>query len=169
MAKKQTNEEPLAAPALDLGDDSLDEVKQETPPPASDNDVGQARGEDPPATAVARQGDDARPYCGKHNCLMRATSSKARTTHYGCPVPGCGATEKRARKTQHVPAEPKACPDVRCEKKKSFLEVDPAKSSPAFLHMNCPECGFALKEPRPQFRDILRRQQQEFTEDLSAR
>lgn len=165
MAKnnKTQSDAPAETPALDLGDE-LDAPLQEpsgdeAPPP-------------PAAPAVARQGDETRPFCGKHNCLMRATSTKASVTHYGCPVPGCSSKEKRARKTQHIPAEPKACPDVRCEKKASFLEVVPERSTPALLCMACPECGFSLKEPRPQFRDLLRRQRPEYTEDyggLSAR
>lgn len=163
--KKTTAAEKPEMPALDLGDDQLEndsELSGETAPP-------------PPAAEpapVARQGDESRPFCSKHNCLMRATSTKSSITHYGCPVPSCSSKEKRARKAQHIPAEPKACPDVRCQDKKSFLEVDLSRSTPALLCMVCPECDFSMKEPRPQFRDILRRQRPDFTEDyggLSAR
>lgn len=125
----------------------------------------------PLAPSVARQGDDGRPYCAKHNVLMRAYATKDKTTHYACPVKTCNERQKRVRKEFAVPTEPQICPDVRCHGQKRALEVDPKLSKLSQLHMVCPKCGFSSKVPRPQFKPILSRQRANAVanEDLAAR
>lgn len=162
-----------SAPALDIDEQLETNVSPETAETKAES--GKRRAElDLPLSAfrppLSRQGDESRPICTTHNCLMKAASTQGGVTYYACPVPKCGEKEKRLRKELHVPAEPQRCPDVRCEGKESFLQVDPARSSLAFLCMACPACDFHLKQPRPQFAPVLkRRREQAVVEDLSAR
>lgn len=157
-----------AAPSLGLDAPPASEAERS----ASDA----ARGDDlPPEPAPliepvrARQGEQGRPYCDKHNCLQRATATRGDVTHYACPVPDCTSRAKRVRPSLKVPAEPMPCPDIRCRGHEHFLEVDPRRSNLVQLHMHCPACGFGLKVPRPQFEDQFRRQRERAAEDLSAR
>jgi hypothetical protein len=145
---------------------------------AAHGDAGPAGEPVKPLAELPRgqQGDDSRPICSKHNCLMRAYSSKDLATHYLCPVEGCKATAKRARPTVKVPAEPQYCPQRGCRGQGTgppvALEVNVRLSNVAQLHMQCPQCGFSLKAPRPQFdvaADKERRRRQLQAEDLAAR
>jgi predicted pyridoxine 5'-phosphate oxidase superfamily flavin-nucleotide-binding protein len=96
---------------------------------------------------------DGRPYCARHNCLMRAASSPERVTYYQCPVPDCGQSEKRIRGKNPIPAEPQQCTSAICgqQKKPAYLVVDPQRSQLAKLYMVCPRCGFSMQQPRPAF------------------
>lgn len=114
--------------------------------------------------AAGRQGDGSRPFCCRHNCLMKAEKSDPLATHYACPVPGCSEKEKKARPAIKVPAEPMRCTQRvhGLEKEGSrehFLEVNDELSTLANLHMECPGCGFHVKVPRPQFTPQMARQQ----------
>lgn len=158
----QESAEATTSPALPLdGDDSPETVSQETlpspQPPA-------------PSPAPARQGDQGRPFCGKHNCLMKAVRSAKDVTSYSCPVQLCDQKEKRARGSVQIPREPSRCPDVRCQSKtvESYLEVDLRRSSTAHLCMVCPKCGYDIKVPRPTFNSGVRTYQQD-DGDLAAR
>lgn len=163
----KSQEPEIASPALSLDPDySQPTVSPETAPPP---DVVQAS----PALAAAlssRQGDQGRPFCGKHNCLMRAVGSSPKETRYACPVPFCEQKEKRARGTTQIPREPHRCPDIRCQGKtvESYLEVDVRRSSTAHLCMVCPKCGYDIKVPRPTFNSGQRTYERD-EGDLAAR
>lgn len=158
--RSQESVEPATSPALSLDPDySQETVSQQTPgmPPslAPDNLVASIA---PPAPPQARQGDEGRPYCGTHNCLMRASGTTKTETRYSCPVPLCTQKEKRARSSVSIPREPSRCPDIRCRGKtvESYLEVDLRRSSTAHLCMVCPKCGYDIKVPRPTFNSGVR-------------
>lgn len=124
--------------------------------------------------ARGRQGDDTRPYCPRHNCLLKAESTKETHTSYRCPVPGCETKEKRVRPAVRVPSNPKLCPQRQCRgedgTKQVALEVDDRLSNLAQLHMVCPFCGFNMKVPRPQFdQAALERERRRGADDLAAR
>lgn len=125
----------------------------------------------PPATAPAvrgQQGDEGRPYCPRHNVLMRAIGSHPDHTRYKCPVPGCDEKAKRVRPTLKVPHQPQMCPQRSCDE--VAMVVTPALSNVAQFHMECPQCGFSLKVPRPTFAPQLDRQRRiAAAEDLAAR
>lgn len=173
MATKTAKTETGVKPALDL--DSEETIVEIEKPSAGAAESGGSAGKrpaeapnpEPPAPVAQRQGDDSRPFCGKHNCLMKATSSTKETTRYACPVPLCDQKEKRARGTVKIPREPQACPDVRCRGKKTFLEVDAPRSTMAHLSMVCPSCAFEIKVPRPMYNAGVRTFEQEG--DLAAR
>jgi hypothetical protein len=146
--------------------------------------VGEA--EQPKAVeSVARQGDQYRPYCRVHNCLMGATNSNGKVTRYQCPVPGCKEAEKRTRPNTVVPNQPLECPQCRQraieeaaqkggkgkkEPKPVYCEVDRSRSRGGMLRMVCPTdgCSFAVDVPRPDIA-IVRRQFIRRSESISAR
>lgn len=101
---------------------------------------------------AARQGDDGRPFCEKHQCLMTATGSGEKVTYYKCPVPGCDCKAKRIRPQFKMSAEPKECPHQTCRDPQQYLELAAKQGQTATLTMVCPKCGFKLQQPRPQFR-----------------
>lgn len=159
MAKKTSE------PALDIaGDEETATVSPETTRTLINEDIA------PLPAAPARQGDQGRPYCSRHNCLMQAVGSSPKETRYACPVELCDQKEKRARGTVQIPREPRPCPDVRCQGKamQSFLEVDLRRSSMAHLCMVCPKCGYDIKVPRPSFNSGQRTYERD-EGDLAAR
>jgi hypothetical protein len=181
---------PAPAPSLSLDPDYTqpaagEETQDATPGLARDEgqlaaflssqEAGQENMDNPPPPVVAkpelappqRQGDDTRPFCSRHNCLMRSTSSTSDITRYSCPVPTCDQKEKRARRAVQIPREPQVCPDIRCREKASFLESDPKRSSTAHLSMVCPKCGYEIKVPRPMYLGLQRTY--EHDGDLAAR
>src|SRR6185436_20512892 len=95
VVAKVSTDFQMKSPAMDLDADVSGETKHQFA-----NDDLQ------PAAAPARQGDAGRPFCGKHNCLMKATGSSKTETRYACPVPLCDAKEKRARSSVNIPREP---------------------------------------------------------------
>jgi hypothetical protein len=133
----------------------------------------QPQGEE--AADRGRQGDQGRPYCERHLCLMTAASSRQGMTVYACPVPSCTCTEKKARPVAAIPAAPRRCPQRICAgNEASYLEVDPARSQGLNLLMKCPVCGHTQHEPRPTAKALMERQikqakEEEPAEDLSAR
>lgn len=146
-----------ASPAMTLDDLPLaNNVSGETLPSAE--------------SLVASPAPSGRPFCGTHNCLMKAVRSSKTDTHFACPVPLCDAKEKRARASVHIPREPHRCPDVRCQGKtiESYLEVDLRRSTTAHLCMVCPKCGYDIKVPRPQFNSGVRTYERD-EGDLAAR
>lgn len=176
MAKKTTS-----APALDLDSEDVHVEVESAETPAADPVVAaertaaqveafeeQAREVAKDPAPMYRQGDDSRPFCSKHNCLMKATSSAADLTRYACPVPLCDQKEKKVRAAVKIPREPSPCPDIRCRGKKSFLEVDLPRSTTAHLSMVCPSCAFEIKVPRPMYNSGQRVYERD-AEDLSAR
>jgi len=178
MAKRTPNNAPSsAAPAELAGGLGLGEAVEPSGLGLADPDYAredfQPAAEapsEPPEPARARQRDLLRPYCPLHNCLMVATSSRKLHTNYACPVHDCDETEKRARPSVRVPAQPQLCPQRHCRGAMlaQALEVVPTLSTAAQLHMACPKCGFNLKAPRPQF-DAARAQRQRDAEDLADR
>ncbi len=183
MAKRTHRPDaPQGSPSLGL-DDPLSagaespavELAAETAALGDDTQLSeQVHGYDGPAeTPRSRQGDLHRPYCGRHNCLMRATGSKESVTHYACPVPTCGETAKKLRPEILIPAAPMVCAHLTCESPPQYLQVDLERSTIAQLHMACPKCARGLKVPRAQFAPLLKRQRQQAAadaaEDLSAR
>lgn len=120
-----------------------------------------------------RQGDDSRPYCPRHNCLCQAHGTAENVTHYRCPVAGCDTREKKIRPSLKMPAAPQACPQRNCapagDRPQVFLEVDTRLGSLAHLHMFCPQCGFHVNVPKPQFDGAAALRAQRQAEDLAAR
>ena len=173
--RDQESAEPTTSPAMELDVD----VSPETEAASIANSVGENRilnvlskspANAPAAALPARQGDEGRPFCGKHNCLMKAVRSGKDSTNYSCPVPFCDQKEKRARSSVSFPREPSRCPDIRCRGKtvESYLEVDLRRSSTAHLCMVCPACGYDIKVPRPTFNLGVRTYQHD-DGDLAAR
>jgi hypothetical protein len=167
MAKEQQQrraEKPADKPA-----EQLEQV------PTLGLDEGPAQsaeaGDDTPVeTGRGRQGDDSKPYCPLHNCLLVATGSKPGHTHYACPVAGCDSREKRARPAIKVPARPQMCPQRSCREAGAALEADPRLSNVAQLNMICPRCGFSMKVPRPHFdAAAAQRARRQDVDDLAAR
>jgi hypothetical protein len=159
MAKKEKPNEvtqPDETKSMGLGDSSEVERPRDQPAVASPR---------------ARQGDDTKPYCPRHNVLLRATGSRELHTNYACPVQGCQTREKRIRPSLKVPSEPQMCPQRTCRDADGVaLEVDERLSNLAHLHMSCPQCGFHLKMPRPQFdAAAAARERRRETQDLSER
>lgn len=105
--------------------------------------------------APARRGDEGRPYCHKHQCLMQSTATRGNVTHYACPVPTCRETEKLVKPSVSMAREPMQCPCQSCRKPQQYLEFDASLSTPAIAHMICPQCKFALKTPRGQVADLM--------------
>lgn len=128
-----------------------DVVRAELDSPSASNTVSL----ETPAAVVppvpARQGDEGRPYCPVHQCLMRANGTREQVTTYACPVPTCKCSEKRARPTVRIARDPVACPNRTCASPQQFLEFDPKRSTFSQLHLECPACHFSIKQPRPQF------------------
>lgn len=128
-----------------------------------------------PALPVpARQGDDGRPYCPVHQCLMRANGTRGNVTTYACVVPTCEVSEKRARPQVRIAKEPIPCPMKTCVESprgpQQFLEFDAARSNLAILHMECPKCKYALKVPRQSAAGMLdRARKRPERDDLSQR
>jgi hypothetical protein len=139
--------------------------------PAEPNQAGGVL-EPPPAPVI-----QGKPYCEKHNVLMVSYATRGAVTHYRCPVAGCSSKGKAARPSQKVPSKPQLCPQKTCRDREGkpavALEVVPRLSNLAQLHMACPQCGFHVKAPRPQFDEAaqqrLRRQKLSAAEDLSSR
>lgn len=104
--------------------------------------------ESPPNGVDSRTG---KPYCGRHNCLMRAASSRENVVYYRCPVDGCDEREKRTRAGANVPAMPALCSRITCRDEKIALEVDAASSSIGQLKMVCRKCGQASYVPAPGY------------------
>lgn len=175
MAKKthdtETNAPPIesrSSPALSLDPDySQPTVSPETPVISSAQNAALDKA-NAAQVPPARQGDDSRPFCGKHNCLMKSVGSSPTETRYSCPVALCDQKEKRARGAVQIPREPQACPDIRCRGKQSFMEVDVRRSSTAHLSMVCPNCAYEIKVPRPTFNSGRRTYERE-EGDLAAR
>lgn len=155
-------QEAAAAPAMSLDPDYSQETVSEETLPSPQSPA--------PSPAPARQGDQGRPFCGKHNCLMKAVRSGKEATNYSCPVPLCDQKEKRARGSVQIPREPNRCPDIRCQGKtvESYLEVNLRRSTTAHLCMVCPKCGYDIKVPRPSFNSGVRTYERE-EGDLAAR
>lgn len=113
------------------------------------------------------QGSQDRPYCRKHNVLMKAATTGATVTRYKCPVPGCKEREKRARSRASVPSEPMVCPHCRQravasndkKAKPVFCEVDFSHSRSGTIRMVCPveSCTFYVIIPRPDIAALSRR------------
>lgn len=110
------------------------------------------------STPVNGRDDTGRPYCGRHNVLMRATTTQGNVTHYRCPVESCDAREKRARPEIKVPTSPVLCSRSICGG--AAMEVDEKKS--ALLRMSlvlvCPRCGQEVEVPKPGVKPTLRRE-----------
>lgn len=122
--------------------------------------------DDSPAVDRVRQGDQGRPYCEKHLCLMKATSSPGGVTYYKCPAPNCTCSQKQARPIARIPAEPRHCPQRICAgNDASYLEVDPEHSNGLTLLLKCPTCGHTQPEPRPTAHALLERQRQQAAEE----
>lgn len=102
-----------------------------------------------------RQGDNTRPACPVHNCLMTANGTTPEVTRYRCPVDDCDQREVRVRPNVRVPAKPTPCPSAShsANGKEVFLIVSTAHKEAAHLTMVCPDpdCGFSIKVPRPAF------------------
>jgi len=121
-----------------------------------------------PEDRKPRQGDQYRPYCRVHMCLMVSRSSSKGVTRYNCPVPGCKQGEKRAWPTSMIPREPQECPLCRQRlsgengRKKAdpvYCVVDYQRSSFAMLELVCPTpgCHFHVRVPRPDVAARARR------------
>lgn len=146
---------------------------QATPSPNLD-----LEGSTPPATvgtsspvtveannAPARQGDDSRPFCEKHQCLMKANGTGPDVTYYACPVPGCGCKQKKIRPQFKMATEPHVCPQETCREPVQYLEAKERQPLVAVVVMRCPKCGFEIQQPRAQFRP----RQYGKTDELGAR
>ncbi len=126
------------------------------------SNLGKGAGFDAPGSeelqpVIGRVGDELRPYCSKHNVLMRATGSNDESTNYACPAKDCDATSVRLRPTATPPRELTLCPQRKSKKKqcKTPMVVKPTgQNSIIHLKMQCPECGYECRVPRP---DINRR------------
>jgi hypothetical protein len=114
---------------------------------------------DEPTTqrAIARQGDEGRPYCATHNCLMTANGTDGVVTRYRCPVPGCESTVKRVRKVAVVPSKPLRCQAITCQDPPQYFAVNVTSSQGGTLKMFCPKCGRETIVPRPGFQPDARR------------
>lgn len=97
----------------------------------------------------ARQGDETRPICEKHNCLMKAGGTRGNITSYRCPVESCDAAEKKARSDSYVPREPRECPVRTCRNNhgKVYMEAEKLPLDPMHIKMKCPKCHYELKLP----------------------
>lgn len=107
-----------------------------------------------------RQGDETRPICAKHNCLMKAVGTRDKVTSYRCPVESCDASEKKVRSDSYVPREPRECPVRTCRNNHGqvFMEVAKSSSDPMHIRMKCPKCNYELKLPSAAaFSDSARR------------
>lgn len=120
----------------------------------------------PPSPESTRQGDQIRPYCRRHNVLMRAVGTGGGITRYKCPVPDCNEAEKRAQPRSVIPREPLECPKCRQRKLADdqpanpvYCEVDSHRSTSGQLCMACPEmdCDFHALIPRPDIAVRARR------------
>lgn len=104
-----------------------------------------------------RQGDQCRPYCRVHMCLMVASNTSKGVTRYSCPVPACKEGEKRSQPASNIPRQPLACPvctrpaDGKKKASAVYCVVDYPRSSFAMLQLTCPTpgCHFHVKVPRP--------------------
>jgi hypothetical protein len=168
MAKKTTNALPLDD---DPGDEDNAAAKQDDDGLDCPPDTTTTKPAEQPSTPPARQGDQHRPYCMRHNVLMSAYSSRDGVTRYRCPVPGCDATEKRAQPTSNIPREPHVCPHCAARAKEAaedtdeavappvYLESDWSRSTYAMIAMVCPTpgCRFSVRLPRPDISARSRR------------
>lgn len=135
------------------------------------------QGNDSQADPKPRQGDQNRPYCRVHFCLMTATSTSKGVTRYKCPVADCDEGEKRAQPRSVIPREPMQCPwcrqraiEVGVKKVKPvYCVVDYRHSQSAMLRMVCPddECGFRVLVPRPDV-SVRAMRERNRQEDISA-
>ena len=107
------------------------------------------------ASKRGKIGDDQRPICKIHYCLMVANGSQSKVTSYKCPVPGCDQVAKVARPIAPAPREPHWCP--RCANgpnqdgkgKRVALVVD-QKAVRFNVRLICPTvgCGHSVEIPR---------------------
>ena len=120
----------------------------------------------PPSPTIHRQGDQVRPYCRRHNVLMRSVGTGGGVTRYKCPVPDCNEAEKRAQPRSVIPREPLECPKCRQRRIEAdqpvnpvYCEVDASRSTSGQLCMACPEmgCDFHTLIPRPDIAVRARR------------
>lgn len=114
-----------------------------------------------PRQGSPRLGDDQRPYCRVHNCLMKANGSRPQSTSYKCVAEGCDETAVRLRPKQSAPNEPLCCPLAECRGKDpdsnpAACEVDYPASNQFQLQMVCPRCNWKTKVPRPDLNSRLR-------------
>ncbi len=141
---------------LDMPGEPLKPMKPSKPAAAAAPTVATEQPATPKQPTVAedraRQGDDSRPYCEKHQCLMVANGSGTDVTYYRCPVPHCDCKEKRARPQIKMSATPKLCPHQMCHNPPQYLEAAASQPAAANITMVCPKCGFKLQQPRPHFR-----------------
>jgi hypothetical protein len=162
-----SEEKVSASPSLGLSDEQVSQVVHEGESPAASVPAA------PAEVPRGQQGDEGRPYCPKHNCLMKATATRETVTHYACPVPACNEREKKVRPQLKVPAAPQACPQRICAagpgQEQSYLQVDLRLSSLSQLHMACPRCGFHVNVPRPHFDAAAAQRARRQAEDLAAR
>lgn len=119
-------------------------------------DEATAVNEATPQRAIARQGDDGRPYCDVHNCLMVAQGTEGQITRYKCPVPNCECRVKRVRKFAAVPSKPLQCQAATCQEPPQFLVVNRKLSHGGMLRMDCPNCGRFQIVPVPGFQPDAR-------------
>lgn len=107
------------------------------------------------ASEPVRQGDQYRPYCRRHNCLMESQGTKSRVTRYYCPVEGCDSAEKRPQPKSVIPRRPLECPHCAASAGKKakpvYCEVDYRRSHQGTLLMVCPSdgCDYKVRVPRP--------------------
>jgi hypothetical protein len=157
--KKMSKDTPRTDAGAPLGFDLPPDVPP-TPNP-------QGPRPNPQRAEYGRQGDDTRPYCGLHFCLMASSGSKGAVTNYRCPVKGCNETAKRARPRDVVPRTPQLCPN--CAPKPVACEVDRARSTPYTFKLVCPTCRWSVNVNRPDLAARAARAHRAEHDDLSAR
>lgn len=121
-----------------------------------------------PPTQTTARAENGRPYCVRHNVLMRATGTKESVTHYACPVPDCDCKSKTAKQREPIPREPAVCPQATCRTPVHYLEVDASRTTLALLAMVCPNCGFISRVPRPAIAGVVI-PRDDAADDLGAR
>jgi len=126
--------------------------------------------------ATVRQGEQDRPFCPIHICLMVAENTSERVTRYKCKVPGCKEKAKKARPRSVIPADATECPMCAQRSRESgskkakpvYCVADRKGSHGINLKMACPTVGCGYYQFIPQMPGMIGSQRRD-RGDISAR
>ena len=112
-----------------------------------------------PAVAVAEQiakikPEADRPYCMRHNVLMKNSSTQKRKRYFKCPVKGCDEKEQLIRAQVRAPSDPLECPHCG---QACIVDVEASQSRGFELTMICENAkcdnDFSVEVLRPDIAD----------------
>jgi hypothetical protein len=131
-------------------------AKQPTAPQTDFDDELEEQTRPEAALPNVAKDEDGVPYCAKHHCRMKISSSgKAGSpvAYYKCPVDGCEETGKRIKAAAaKIPAEPLKCHRCAGLTPQPVMERDLKSTTPMYTILQCPVCKHKSGAmPRPEF------------------